>query len=800
MDWNLKILNLLGTTLLFFTQVYTVPFGQSLNSNTIAFPNGGFETNPINPSNGWTWPANDWVWDGSVAHNGTHSARVNRVSGGSTASLWSDYMSVNPTTNYNLTYWLRTQNATLWPSVIIYQYTSGHIQTGPGLIAHANISNGSSSWNQVNYRFQTMPDAYSIRIRIYIWTGASGVFWFDDIYLDPGANGLYPFHSGFPVVASGSVLFSSPVVADINNDGANELLIAGGSYVNGWDRNGALLPGFPLNTGDLRIMGQLALGDLDSDGDLEIVAGTRTSIPGGQGRVFVWHHNGILANGWPKSVAWDPQYSNNDSWVSSVALADIDGDHALEILASTTNNATTLPGDGENPPPIPNLYAWHADGSLVTGNWPNWHTVAGFYGTIAAGDLNGDGIADVIAGRDHHYLNAYSSAGISITGWPIQTFLNSNSGNYQTDYRVVHGSSAPILADLDGDGKTECIVVGFEDGPGNSVVILNSALLVFEPDGKRRVGWESAALGNGILDNHDPSFLTPAVADLDNDGQLEIIVTTFDGWIRAYKENKTVLWAYNYAQGTSLSPTEPVIGDINGDGRLEILFGTFVTSLSDLHYNGPVGLWALKADGTVMPGFPLPVPTPGIRGAPTLADLDGDGKLEIMAASREGEVFVWDTLTTYDPSQLPWPTGRHDLRRSGTYTDLKPLRASYNAVSPGFVNYGDIATFSIHIVSNSPSVGAISLSNTIPSGLSYIPGTLSATSGIAVESGSVINWSGSIPISLKVGITYKVAVITTTPVVLKNTVVFSTTGSGPLQRTVDLFANFSKVYLPSVRK
>ena len=56
----------------------------------------------------------------------------------------------------------------------------------------------------------------------------------------------------------------------------------------------------------------------------------------------------------------------------------------------------------------PNLYAWHVNGSLVAGQWPTWYSKAGIYGLIAAGDLNGDDIADVAVGRDHHYLTAYN--------------------------------------------------------------------------------------------------------------------------------------------------------------------------------------------------------------------------------------------------------------------------------------------------------------------------------------------------------------------------------------------------------
>ena len=50
-----------------------------------------------------------------------------------------------------------------------------------------------------------------------------------------------------------------------------------------------------------------------------------------------------------------------------------------------------------------------------------------------------------------------------------------------------------------------------------------------------------------------------------------------------------------------------------------------------------------------------------MKAAPTLANLDDDGKLEILAATIEGEFYVWDTPTTYRPDRLPWPTGRHDL-------------------------------------------------------------------------------------------------------------------------------------------
>ena len=191
-----------------------------------------------------------------------------------------------------------------------------------------------------------------------------------------------------------------------------------------------------------------------------------------------------------------PISSYNDSWISTVALGDLDGDKDWEIVAGTTNNAAR---DPEGSTAVPNLYAWHANGTLVGGNWPNWHTSAGIYGAVTIGDLNGDGLADVFLGRDFYHLYAYAANGTYLPGWPIRTFVNGNDGDYHSDLRIEYSSSAPILADLENDGQMEAIVAGTVMGPGNLTTFLNSGLVVLEPDGSRKPGWEHAALGTGIM-------------------------------------------------------------------------------------------------------------------------------------------------------------------------------------------------------------------------------------------------------------------------------------------------------------
>ena len=761
------------------------------------FPNGGFENFPAGGSNDWTWPAGNWEWDASSVHSGAHSARVSRSSGLDTSSLWSAYVSLQPSTEYTLSYWLRTSNASWYPRVVLYQYTSSDTQTGTYLVAYANIGSGTNGWKVVNYRFQSMPNAVKLRVRIYLDIDTTGTFWFDDFSLSQGALAKYPYQAGFPVLASGQVWLPSPVVADINNDGDKELLIGAGSAINGWDKTGIRLANYPIPTNDFSIVGQIALADLDHDGRMEIAAGTRAATSEGRCRVFVWNDDGSILPNWPQYVDWNTQYSNSNCWITSVVLADVEGDQNLEILASTTNNGA---GNPQANLQTPNLYAWHIDGSLVAGNWPNQQTTAGIYGALAAGDLNSDGKDDVVVGRDYLYLNAYGSNGLSLPGWPIRTFVDRNNGNYDTEQRIEYSVNGPVIADLDGDGTKETIVAGHVSGPGNNNEIFNNALLVLEPDGTRRAGWETAALGSGILAQADLPWQAPAVADHNGDGQLEIVVATEDGWIRAYQADKQLLWSFNYAQGAMLFATDPVIGDIDGDESFEILFGTYVPAIMESDKDGPVGLWALKANGAVVTGFPLIVPTPGIRSAPTLADLDGDGKLDILAATRSGQVIVWDTNTEFNAFSLPWPTGRHDLRRSATYSPLNPLEASFKSSSKRIVKQNDTLTFTIHIASSIPSE-TISLSDTIPAGISYVPDSLHCTcpSGVASENGGVIQWNGTITNTYPVEITYDVTVKTSVVGVISNTAILDTSAYGLLRRTATIYANFLSVFLPVVK-
>ncbi len=753
-------------------------------------PDGDFETYP-GDSPAWAWPESSaWSWDATVAHGGSHSVRVHRSNGESTASLWSAPIQVQPSADYTLSYWIRSRDATWYPSVSLYTLDADGLQTGVRLLIYANIDESDNQWTKIIYRFQTPPDAAKLLLRIFLYTDTSGTFWFDDFALDGGNPAVYPLMSGFPV-QGGWPFFSSPTVTDLYGNGQKVVLLGGSSIVNGWDARGLTLAGFPLHTGDRLIVSQIAVGDLDGQPGQEIVAGTRTLFYGVGGHVFIWHADGSRMSGWPRQVAWNTQASSGDSWVSSVALADIDGDRHLEVLAATNNNASNAPS---TPTDVPNLYAWHADGSLVPGDWPNWYTNAGIYGAIAAGDVNRDGKANLVTGRDFYYLHVYDQQGQHLPGWPIHTFLHSNDGDYHQDVRVVYDTGAPIIADLDDDGTREIIVTGNLKGPSNATTPFNSGLLVLEPDGSRRAGWQTAALGDGLQIYSNMPRQAPVVADLDGDGKLEIIVTMHDGWIRAYREDQTRLWEVNYTHGAMLFASEPVVGDVDGDGQLEILFGTYVPSSSDKY--GPVGLWGLEANGREMSGYPLPVPLPGVRAAPTLADLNGDGKLDILAVTPEGQLFVWSTATPYAPERLPWPTGRHDVRRSGTYLRPANFSRSWMKVTPPIAATNEQTHYTLHVETPSPVTETVYLTDTLPTGLTLVPGSLSATAGSISANGNTITWHGDFALAAPLQITFDATVATTQAQTLLNTATIDAGSVGTSHISATFVANGSAFYFP----
>ena len=342
---------------------------------------------------------------------------------------------------------------------------------------------------------------------------------------------------------------------------------------------------------------------------------------------------------------------------SSPALGDIDNDGILEIVIGSDNNK---------------VYAWKPDGTLM----PGWPVTTGdsVRSSPALADLNGDGYLDIVVGSFDNKVYAWNFHGTLLPGWPAVT------GS------VIY--SSPAVGDIDGDQLPEVVVGSFDnkvyawnaDGtvvrgwpkPTGLFVYSSPALADLDRDGVVEVivGTDNhrvfAWKGDGTDMEGWPTATehvvpsSPAVGDLDNDGELEVVVGSWDKvfvWNR-YGERKI---GWPVTAGHQI-PSSPALADLTNDGRLEVIIGC---------KDGKVYAW--DSGGRIVPGWPT-VTDAEISGSPVVGDLNGDGVLEVVIGSKDSKVYAWGA----DGRLLPgWPksTGGEisatpaigDIDRNGTF-------------------------------------------------------------------------------------------------------------------------------------
>ena len=207
--------------------------------------------------------------------------------------------------------------------------------------------------------------------------------------------------------------------------------------------------------------------------------------------------------------------------------------------------------------------------------------------TPAIGDLDGDGVPEIVAIDPFTNLVAYDNSGNLLWSEPVAWPNNGVPGHYGT---------AIALADLDNDGDVEIIA--------NSVIA----------DHEGHV--------ETILDEPAGYWSATAAADLDDDGDLEVVLGH-----AAYHHDGTPLFV------TDVSPGYPQIADLDDDPQPEILVVN-PQGISLLDHDGMVHYQDLNPTGVdAWPGGNLD-PTVLLRPA-TIHDFDGDGDSEIAVSSSE---------------------------------------------------------------------------------------------------------------------------------------------------------------------
>ena len=506
---------------------------------------------------------------------------------------------------------------------------------------------------------------------------------------------------------------SSPVLADLNGDNRNELVVAGSDgFVHAIQRDGSELPGWPvrglsppLHTGERAfasgevtadvggaIVGSVAVADTNGDGVPEVFADDL------EGNVYGWYPNGNrfftehsnpAYSGKPLQPFVEPRYAPGQSefhrtqhgFIASPVLADLGGDGKMEVIAAGMDR---------------HVYAWHRDGTQVAGFPvlvvdpskvqsvdPTTHQVtfkadAGSFqqgaivDTPAVGDLNGDGKPEIVVGTNEEY------AADSDGGWNAAA---ANSASFNLLDQLNNGIQ---------DFKDECADMGggdicdnLPDAPINPA---NTRLYAIHPDGNQHSGgnpflpgWPSKlaivsgellpVVGEGVTgypvigDVDCGSGDGPKVGALANNGLAYVFGPDGTSCYGKSGDADIPLATDGYASQPD-HPLVPAVGlpafaDLDGTGPSLVAPAAGLGRALDVGFPDyqPTGqdflaAWSVSGGGQLRPDFPQAVNDLQFLTGPSVADLDGLPGEEIVEGTASMDLNAFSAAGTEVPD---WP-------------------------------------------------------------------------------------------------------------------------------------------------
>ncbi len=612
-----------------------------------------------------------------------------------------------------------------------------------------SASGDSHGWQMVNFSLEDFPELSVTTEKRQVWVGLfyeggkagkNAVFVDDlEVYVDAGLSQVRESGpAGQDVVDfSGGSGLARPTFADLDGDGDTDLFVGGydGTVKYFENKGSSRQPAWRLAKtalGDIDVgeNSAPAFCDIDLDGDLDLFVGNRV------GRIAFYLNVGSASaplwedHGWLRTESGRPIDVNESA---TPTFFDIDGDGDEDLLVGDDFGYLGL---YLNESKLPHL-SWKREAEKYLG------VDVGSLSSPTAADLDGDGDPDVLCGMEKADVLFYeneqaplktrfklkSKSFVTVPGEGTITspslvdydgdrrydlcvglsdgslHFYRNTGttekpNFEPDQRKlivrpgfdVGFQSAPVLADLDGDGDLD-FAVGAADG----------TLTFLENTGTaNRPAWSEKAdvfAGVSVRKWSSPSFV-----DIDSDGDLDLFLGSRLGKIAFYQNDgskQQPVWRLisdNYEELKPGEMTSPTFADLDDDGDFDLFVGTQVKGIAyyenrgnpqrpswrliadnylnlkniyrlrpvfvDWDLDGDLDLLAGTHEGTVLfsenvgfrnaPNFQFVTPKLGgidVRffSSPAAGDIDGDGDVDLFLGNNSGGLYFWRNFLS-DPS------------------------------------------------------------------------------------------------------------------------------------------------------